>query len=214
MQVPMDWLDWIVRGAGAVFGLLTLLFGFSRISSFTERDISVLWWLGFAVVGAVWAIAQITDWIVPISTTIYLANGGKEALPARIGGDQFCIPEKSYDGFTWRFGAPNTVTVGGEASQPERRYTIDRGTWFINLSSTVVTADMYESSGTIDFDALFSDQQGAIHVSSKLGRPFRLFSQTPLDRMYSPDGDVMRDSTEGPCPATAASATTLEARKP
>jgi len=202
----MDWLDWVVRVAGATFGLLTLAFGFSRVSAFTERDVSALWWLGFAVVGIVWAIAQIADWTMPITTTVYLANGGNEPLPARIGGDQICIPGKSYDGFSWRLGAPDTVTAGGEASESEHRYTIGKGTWFINLSPTIVTADMYEDSGSIGFDALFSDRQGAIRVSPKLGRPFRMFSQSPLDRVYAPNGDVMRDSIDGSCPIVKAPA--------
>jgi hypothetical protein len=196
----MDWLDWIVRGTGLTFGLLIVAFGFSRVSSFAERDISPLWWFVFSLVGPVWVIALVAGWVLPIATTVYLANGSKEPLPARIGKDQICIPAKSYDGFSWRLSTPETVIVGGGESGPEQSYSVGKGTWFINLSPIIVTADMYESSGSIILDALLSDQQGAIHVNSRLGRPSRMFSQSPLDRFYSPEGDIVRDSVAGPCP--------------
>lgn len=196
----MDWLDWVVRGAGGIFALLTLAFGFSRVSSFAERDVSGLWWVLFGALGIIWGIAQIADWTLPVTTTIYLANGGNESRSAQLGARSICVPALSYDGFSWRIDAPDVVTVTASGSEPEHRYPIAKGTWFINLSPIIVTADMYESSGSIDFDALFSDHQGVIHVSSRLGRPFRMFSQSPLDRIYSPSGDIAQSSVAGPCP--------------
>jgi len=197
----MDWLDWVVRAAGAVFGLLTLAFGMSRATAFTERDTSPLWWVAFAAVGATWAVAQIADWTMPISTILYLANGGNNPRAAQVDGKTICIPAKSYDGFTWRFAVPAQVTFSGEGGEDRNRIPIGKGTWFINLSSTLVTADMYESSGSVAYDALFAKQSQAIKVSSKYGRPFRMFTQLPLDRIYSPDGDVAEASYEGACRA-------------
>jgi hypothetical protein len=202
----MDWLDWTVRGAGATFGLLTLAFGLSRASAFTERDVSPFWWFAFAATGIVWAVVQVADWALPITTIVYLANGGDVGKQAKIGGRQVCLPGKSYDGFTWRIAAPSTVTVGGTPTDVLHQYAIGKGTWFINLSTTLVTADMYAEGNTIDFDALFAYKPEAFKVSSRYGKPFRMFSQSPLDRFYAADGDVIHISFDGPCPAESTSA--------
>ena len=197
----MDWLDWIVRGAGGLFGLLTLAFGMSRATAFTERDVAPIWWALFTVVGAIWATALVASWLVPIDTTVYLTNGSDEARAALLGNREVCIPGKAYDGFTWRLGAPESVTVveGGK----QQRYAIGKGTWFINLSSTVVTADMYESGLSVAYDAVFASNVQAFKINSRYGRPFRMFSQLPMDRIYSADGDIEHASTEGPCPRPA-----------
>ena len=199
----MDWLDWTVRCAGGLFGLLTLVFGLSRISTFTERDVPPYWMPIFALVGIVWAISLVADWLMPIETTLYLANGGDTAREARIDSEVTCIPGKSYDGYTYRWQVPSLVIVAGSSSDTEQRYPVGRGTWFINTSPVVVTADMYEpSASTIDFNALMSPSAGALHISSHYGRPYRMFSQSPLDRFYSPSGDVAQRSFSGPCPNT------------
>jgi hypothetical protein len=198
----MDWLDWIVRVAGGSFGLLTLAFGFSRISNFTERDVAPIWWLAFIFIGTVWAVSLAANWMLPVSTTVYLANGSDHATAARIDGDIICIPGKSYDGFSYRLRVPKLVVVVSSAAGPEQRYPVGKGTWLINTSSEIVTADMYEpSSNSIEFDALMSNRQGVLHINSRFGRPFRMFSQAPLDRAYTASGDVVPRSIDGPCPA-------------
>jgi hypothetical protein len=196
----MDILDWVMYAAGTAFGLLTLGLGLSRASAFTERDVNPLWWLGFIVFGAILAVSLIVDWILPVETTIYLANGGTTAREVLFDDRPICLPAKSYDDFRWRLGTPNTVTVVGDAEQKAHRYKIEKGTWFINTSEVMVSADMYSDDATsIAYDALSSPSNGVMHVGGRLGRPFRMFSQSSLDRIYSPSGDIVRRSSSGPC---------------
>jgi len=197
----MDLLVWIMRAAGGLFALLTLGLAYSRVSSVTERDVNPVWWLAFIVLGAISAVCLVIDWAFPISVTVMLANGGDAPRQARVGDRTICLPAKSYDDLTWRFSVPDAVFVGGNGAA-EQRFAIGKGTWLINTSPVTVTADMYERGGeAVDFDALFAQSTGAIKVSAQYGRPFRMFSQAPIDRVYVADGDVRRRSIDGPCPA-------------
>lgn len=201
----MDALDWIVRGAGGMFALLTVALGISRATSVVDRDVSPAWWAGFIVVGAIWIASLIADWTFPIQTTVYLANGSKDAQTAYLGDAVVCLPAKSYDDFNWRFGAPAEVRIGANGAPEQETYRIGKGTWLINVAHSTVTIDMFSSaSPEIDYDAMAATRPGSIRVNSKYGRPFRMFSQLPLDRIYSPDGDVVERSRSGPCPAPQA----------
>lgn len=200
----MDVVDWVMYVSGGAFGLLTLGLGLSRLSAFTERDINPIWWLGFIVFGGLLALSLIVDWMIPIRTTIYLANGSKIAREVHIDNRVLCLPAKSYDDFRWRIDSPSTVTVIGKDGQNNIAYKITTGTWFINTSPVFVSADMYDRrSPTIDYDALAAASSGAMHVDGRYGKPFRMFSQSSFDRVYSASGDVLQDSDSGPCPDKA-----------
>ncbi|HEY1722298.1 MAG TPA: hypothetical protein VGG27_13730 [Magnetospirillaceae bacterium] len=195
----MDFIDWIMYLSGGAFGLLTLGLGLSRASAFTERDVNPVWWLGFIVFGGLLAGTLIIDWIVPIETTIYLANGSDIAHEVVIGGETICLPGKSYDSFHWRLDSPTQITIRSENNERDQ-YPIGKGTWLINTSTILVSADMYQEDGMgISYDAMTAQSRGAIHVSSNLGKPFRMFSQSSFDRVYDPSGDVQRRSHTGPC---------------
>lgn len=197
----MDILDWVTYVAGGAFGLLTLGLGLSRVTAFAERDIAPVWWLGFIVFGAVLAVSLIGDWLFPIEVTIYVANGGDKARQVQIGSETVCLPPKSYDGFSWRIGLPDSVIVEGDPGKPEVRFPVGNGTWFINVSPETVTADMYDhASDSIDFGGLFAQpQSGPLRVNAHYGRPFRMFTQSSLDRAYDPNGDIRQQSRSGPC---------------
>jgi hypothetical protein len=172
----------------------------SRASAFTERDINPVWWGGFIVSGAVLAITLIVDWIFPIDTTVYLVNGSTHAREVLIDSRAVCMPPKSYDRFQWRVSPPDQVTVVGENGDHSGVFKISKGTWLINASSTVVSADMYDSRGpAIDYDALSSPARAVMRVDGRYGKPFRMFSQSSFDRVYSADGDVLERSISGPC---------------
>lgn len=198
----MDYLDWITDGAGGALGLLSLGLGLSRLSGSVERDITPLWQLAFIAAGAGLAAALILGWIFPVEVTIYLANAGDAPRQVRMGDETRCLPGKSYDDFSWRLSPPDVVLVGGRGR--ETRYEISKGTWLINTAPATVSADMYDTAGMVDFDALNAHAAGAIRINSHFGRPLRMFSQSSFDRVYSVDGDVLQRSTSGPCPDSTA----------
>lgn len=199
----MDWLDWIMYGAGGAFGLLTLRLGFSRISGFAERDVEPIWLLAFVVLGAVLLASLVTDWAFPIRLTVYLVNGGEVRQQVMLGDQVVCLPPKSYDDFVWRFGGPDRVIVGagGGGGRPPLRFPIGKGTWFINTSPETVTADMYDrSSDSVDFGSVSAQVgNGPFRISTRYGRPFRMFSQSSLERAYQREGDIKHASSDGPC---------------
>ena len=196
----MDIVNWVMYVAGGAFGLLTLGMGFSRLSAFTERDINPMWWLGFILSGGVLAIALIVDWFFPVSTIIYLANGSDTAHEVHIDDRIVCIPAKSYDALEWRIEQPTHVTVVGAQGTRDEAYRVVKGTWFINVSPATVSADMYSDDNmSINFDALFTRSNMAVHLDGRYGKPFRMFSQSSFDRIYSPEGDIQKGSQSGPC---------------
>lgn len=197
----MDILDWVMYVSGGGFGLLTLGLGLSRVTAFAERDIAPIWWIGFIVFGGVLAVSLIGDWFFPIEVTIYVANGGDVARQIQIDSQTICIPAKSYDRFSWRIRLPDSVILDGGRDQPQTKFEVGKGTWFINASPETVTADMYDrASNSIDFGGLFArPESGPLRVNARYGRPFRMFTQSSLDRAYDPNGDIKRLSRSGPC---------------
>lgn len=197
----MDILDWVAYVSGSAFGLLTLGLGLSRVTAFAERDIQPVWWLAFIVVGAIWAVSLIGDWLFPIDMTVFVANGGSVARQLRIGDQVTCLPAESYEEFTWRFGAPDSLIIEDMRNHSESRFKIGKGTWFVNASPETVTADMYDrEADSIDFGGLFAQpESGPIRVNAHYGQPFRMFTQSSLDRAYDPNGNVRRLSRAGPC---------------
>ncbi len=196
----MDFVDWIMYVSGGAFGLLTLGLALSRASAFTERDINPIWWIAFIVFGGLLAVTLIADLVVPVDTIIYLTNGSNDAREVLIDSRAICMPPKSYDRFQWRLGRPDKVTVVGANGDRGGVYKVDKGTWLINASSVSVYADMYAEGGNaIDYDALAAPQRSAVHVDGRYGKPFRMFSQSQFDRVYSAGGDIVEGSRSGPC---------------
>ena len=194
----MDYLDWITYGAGGALGVLTGILALSRLSGSAERDIAPIWQSGFILSSGILALALVLGWIFPITTVVYVANGGEAPRQVRMGDEVLCLPAKSFENFAWRFSPPDAVVVGGEPNR-EERYPVGKGTWFINTAPIPVSADMYYGSDSVVFDALNASSSGVIRVDSRYGRPFRMFSQSGFDRVYSTDGDILRRSIDGPC---------------
>ncbi len=198
----MDTLDWIARGSGVSFGLLLLALGATRLNpAGGAGDISPVWQVLLAIAGGIWAVTLIADWLFPVTTTVYIANASAGSYDVRLAdGSETCLGAKLYWGRSWRLWPPNSLAVLEVGSGRIERFQIGKGTWFINVSSVPVSADMHDNAtDSIDFDALLALKPEVVHLSNSIGRPFRLFSQLPMDRIYTPDGDVTQSWSSGRC---------------
>lgn len=198
----MDLLDWIVRisGVGAV-GFLVIN-GISRFRLIPEGDPPLVVQLIIFLLSATWVCSLCLSAAMPINTVVYLSNGSDRAYDIRLGDWRFCLPGRSYQHFTWRRVPTEELVAHAAGSPDEERFAVTQGTWFINVSPTNVYVDVIDlATESIGLNAFYIDKAQKLHFDATRGRPYQLYSQPPVDRIYSLEGDIKRRRAPAPCPS-------------
>ncbi len=91
---------------------------------------------------------------------------------------------------------PDLVRVIGLDGDRDVSYPLSKGTWFINTAPATVSADLYDSKTTsVDTEAVLAHASGVTRIDSRYGKPYRMYSQSSFDRVYSTQGDIQKNES-------------------
>jgi hypothetical protein len=203
----MDDLDWIVRGVGVIACGLLVVHAVRRLNPVDTADTSLAWQLFRLLSLVLWLILLAADHHWPIRTAVYIVNSGDAGIDISVGRSAFCLPGKSYRVLTWRWAVPPQFEAKDGPKGGPVPYRIEAGTWIVNVASTTVSADFLDRNdflAPIKPDFLSLGGGGRIRVSLRSGRPYRLYSELPLDRAFTTDGDIAERWHDGRCAAVPA----------
>lgn len=194
----LDALDWFAVIAACVAGAALTLQAFSGLNLFQPRSslsplemVTVTSMLVFAGVFA-------ADQYWPVRTMLYLVNA--DPLPLMISAGEYkgCLLPKSYNVLSWRWDPPKEFEVSDPRSHASVKLPVGAGTWVVNPSKTKVSADFISPEG-LEQDTMLVGDRNLLKVNVGSGKIYRMFSGNPIDRVYSPEGDIVAKDMPETC---------------
>ncbi len=200
-----DALDWAIAGLGCLTLALLLwhcIVGFNLLEPGA-------YWSGegrvAAIAFALWSVLVMANWLWPVRSTVYVVNNDYDSLDVVAGGQDICLPSKSYRGFVWRSSVPREIMVYDRRTGEETRFPVGPGIWLVNGAHANITADFLADSGgsaaAMQTDVVALGGKQTLRVALRGGSSIHFYSAMPLDRIFSVGGDMAARHSAGPCAA-------------
>lgn len=193
-----DLLDWGVILAAALAILAWALRSAAGVDLFQPRS-SLSLISGIAAIGAATFVALwLADWFWPVRVSVYLVNAENQPMHIDIGDHKGCLMPKSFVVLTWRWNWPKTLEFIDPVSDSDKLLTLSPGTWIANPSGQKISADL-SNVRSMAQNTVSVDQEFAVNIKVASGGIYRIFSDLPMDRVFSPEGDVLADKLKKSC---------------